>query len=177
MSQLNFFSTQDEILSKVNTILCSGEFIVFNGTAFNTRTPEPVSELSQVTGFKNLTLWIKNSHRNPLCSSIGSGELAGKFLFDHYKDPVIEIENCSYRDNLVSPGRVYFKAGWVEEEELRKLHQKLGNKVFRVFDKDSLRVEKLWRVSPEVKSWVSQGVELELGINGKRVTKENLSIA
>jgi hypothetical protein len=177
MSQLNFFLTQDEILFKLNTIIKSGEYVVFNGKAFNTRSPEPVADVSQIVGFQELVLWVKDGDSTPVASVVGSDAMAGKFLFDHLKDPVIEVENCSYSDHLISPGRIYFKAGWIEEEGLRKMHQKAANKVLRLFDKDMLRVQQQWRVSPEVKHWVLQGGELELGVNGMRINKEHINAA
>jgi hypothetical protein len=177
MSQLNFFLTQDEIASKIKAILTMDCFFVFNGKAFNTSKPEPISDVIQTAGFVILILWLKNSRKAPSASIDGAGALAGKFLFDYLKDPILAIENCTYIDGLFTPGRIYFKAGWIEDKELRKEHQNAGNKLLKIFDENTIKVQKVWRVSQNVKKLVMEGCELELGSKGFRINKANIDAA
>jgi len=177
MSQLNFFLTQDEIAFKIEAIIAMDSFAMFNGKAFTTSTPEPITDVIQTKGFQSLILWVKNGSKIPLASIKGTCALAGNFLFDYLKDPIIEIENCRYVNGLFTPGRIYFKAGWIEDEALRSIHQKAGNKLLRLFDTKTIKVRKVWRVSPNVKKLVMQGSELELGSNGFRISKANIDAA
>jgi hypothetical protein len=177
MSQLNFFLTQDEIASKIEAIIALDSFAMFNGKVFTTSTPEPITDVIQTKGFQSLILWVKNGSKIPLASIKGTGALAGNFLFDYLKDPIIEIENCRYVNGLFTPGRIYFKAGWIEDEVLRSMHQRAGDKLLKLFEANSSKVQKVWRVSLEVKKLVMQGSELELGSNGFRIDKSNIDAA
>jgi hypothetical protein len=176
MGQLNFFITKDEIKNEIDQLLISKEYTLFKEKFFDSKFPQPVSAKSDLTKTDKMILWINHSLSKPNCSSKGGGEMKGKFLFDLYKDPVIEFDLGKTTGKLISPGRLYYKTGWIEKEELRKLHTKLTNRLVRTFKKklNPIPNHKPFYISEETIALLNKGYELELGEGGMRVNKNIL---
>jgi hypothetical protein len=96
-------------------------------------------------------------------------------MFDYYKDPIIQFTDCKRTPTLISPGRIFYKAGWVEHEALRQKHKNWGIRVSRLIDKRLYKLNSIWRISDDVKDWVAKGGNLELGPGGRVVNKDNLT--
>jgi hypothetical protein len=127
MSQLNFFLTQDEIQERLNILLLSDEFLVFNGKFFESQNPLPIHKLSELKIFESLTIWVTNKFLTPICSQKGTRDYLNTYLFDTINDPIIELDNCTMFDMRMSPGRLFFKTGWIKNIDLRLLHKKRAN--------------------------------------------------
>jgi hypothetical protein len=171
MSQLNFFFSKKDIQEKVLTIIASKEAEVFKGPFFDTEFPTPIRSIEELGEFDRLVLWLRNDFKEPRCSVKGSGEMESKYLFDYLYDPIIEIDNITLSNNLMSPGRIFYKSGWIKNEELRKHHKDWANKIYRLFDRNTLKVNKTWRVSKSVEEWIDKGGEIELGRGGMVLNK------
>ena len=173
MSQVNFFLSANEIRAILHKLMETNE--VFDGTFFNKEYPDPTKNINDLYDSKDLIFWLKNDFIRPRCSRSGGGMMTGKFLFDCYKDPIIQLDNCIWTDSLVSPGRIYYKAGWIENEELRRLHKSWTARVSRLFSKGLKKIDSPWRISSSIENWVIQGGLLELGKGGKLIGKENIN--
>lgn len=174
MSQLNFFFSKKELQEKILTIIESKEVEIFIGSFHDSDTPNPINSIEEIGEFERLVLWLKNELKEPKCSGKGSGEMVGKYLFDYLNDPIIEIDNITVSNNLMSPGRIFYKTGWIENEELRKKHKNWANRIYKLFDKDTLKVNKTWRISKSIKEWIGNGGEIELGRGGIVIDKEKI---
>lgn len=173
MSQLNFFMTKEEVKEKLDVLFSSGQFQVFEGRFFDTQTPTPISEQDQLNNNADYTIWVNNDYCDAKCSVRGKVDLQGKFLFDGYKGPIIELSMCKFDDKLISAGRIYYKAGWIDNPELRELHKKMCSKVVRLFRKTLHDLSSPFKISKEIEKLVVAGHELELGSGGVRINKMN----
>ncbi len=174
MSQLNFFFSKEEILDKIEAIMSSKEVAIFNGLFHDTESPKPTGKIKELGEFTKLVLWLRNDVKEPKCSGNGRGIMEGKYFFDILKDPIIEINNIKFSNGLMSPGRIFYKTGWFENEDLNRKHKRWANRVYKLFDKDTLKVYKTWRVSKAVKEWIDAGGTIELGSNGMVLDKERI---
>ena len=173
MSQLNFFFTDYELRERLQSILSSGDYKIFIGRFFKTDIPKQVNNISDLNRFDSLTIWVNNEFCEPICTHKGQGVYNNDFLFDIYKDPIIELDNCKLTDKLMTAGRLYFKSGWIENAELNQLHKKLANKLIRFFKKDLVTISSPFMISSEIAEIIEKGFEIELGEGGKRINKEN----
>lgn len=173
MSQLNFFMTKGEIITKLKGLLSNEEYLIFKGVFFDNQKPIPVLNIDELENFNDLIIWVNNDICEPICTEKGEGNYKGKFLFDYYKQPIIEFENCIVDEKLISPGRLFFKTGWIENLELRKLHTKKTNKIVRQFNLNLISVSEQFKISSEIKNLMFNGYEIELGINGIRLNKKD----
>lgn len=175
MSQLNFFITRDETISILNALIDTGEVDIFIGGAFEQEKPAPVSKITTSIDYDYFTLWLKNEFREARGVKMEHGLNKGRFIFDYYKGPIIQFSDCKRTSSLISPGRIFYKAGWVEHDELRQKHKNWGIRVLRLIDKRLHKLNSTWRISEDVKDWVVNGGNLELGPGGKVVNKDNLT--
>jgi hypothetical protein len=177
MGQLNFFMTNNEIVELISSLILSGDYIVFEGKFFRGEIPNPFHGEGDISKSKNLVIWVRNSIYYPKCTSIGSEKMTGNFLFDVYKDPVIEFDLGQSNDKLLSPGRLFYKTGWIENEELRQKHTKFTNKVVRTFKKHLFTNPSLspFYISQGIKELLKDGYELELGRGGMRLGEVDLN--
>jgi len=173
MSQSNFFISNDEVRTILLHLLKTNDVLIFNGRFFNNEYPEHINDINEITDLKELTFWLKNDSIMPKGIYISEGELIGKFHFDNYIDPIIEFTNCVWTERLISPGRIFYKAGWIKNERLKDQHIKWALRVSKLFNK-GLKKYDLWRISSSVERWVLQGGLLELGKGGRRIGKEDL---
>ncbi len=177
MGQLNFFMTKDEIVSEIKQLFISDDYILFDRTFFDSQIPEAISEIKNIDSVDRITIWIKNNKRLPSCSLKGEGQMSGKFLFDNYKDPIIEFDLGKTANKLFSPSRLFYKIGWLEDGELRALHTKLTNKLVRTFKKKLTTTSRLkpFYITESVVKHLANDYELELGEGGMRVNKHNIN--
>lgn len=175
MSQLNFFLFNDDILLRLESLIKKGEVELFRGRFFENEFPDPVIDINEVRDISQLTFWFKNVVKKPKCYLITHGVNDGLFTFDYYKDPIMHFSDCIRTPNLISPGRIFYKAGWIEDAQLRKNHEKWTKRVSRLFDKDLMKIDGFWRISNSVINWVNSERCLELGTGGFRINKENLN--
>jgi hypothetical protein len=102
MSQLNFFMTKDEVVEKIKSLNMKNQFAIFQGRFFDIKKPTPLVIMQDVGKSKELIIWVKNSLKEPECSTKGLENYLDNFLFDYYKDPIIEFSNCVYDNKLIS---------------------------------------------------------------------------
>lgn len=175
MSQLNFFMTKEEMISEVNQLILSRDFTVLDERSFDSQTPKAISKLN-IDSSRGITIWINNPIGLPNCSLKGEGSFEGKFLFDIYKDPIIELDFGKEESKLFTPSRLFYKAGLIENKELRDLHSKLANHIVMRFKKKLTTTSHLkpFYISNALLEFLSDGYELELGQGGLRVNKDKL---
>ena len=106
---------------------------------------------------------------------MGQGEYLNYYTFDYFKDPVIEFTGCIFSDNLISPGRLYYKSGWIENDNLRTKHKKQAQKLLKLFSKNLSVISSPFSVSLGIRELLNNGFELELGKGGMRITKQNMN--
>lgn len=177
MSQLNFFMTKNELVNEINQLLSSGFYLLFDKTFFDSENPETISKITNIDSLARIIIWIKNDKRLPKCSAKGAGQMEGKFLFDIYKDPIIELDIGKTAKRLFSPSRLFYKSGWINDKELRELHTKIANKLVRTFKKKLITTSRLkpFYMTESVANHLTNDYELELGEGGMRVTKHNIN--
>jgi hypothetical protein len=177
MSQLNFFMTKDELVNEINQLLNSEDYLLFDKTFFDSESPETVSKITNIESLDRIVIWIKNDKLVPTCSAKGAGQFEGKFLFDVYKDPIIELDIGKKKMRLFSPNRLFYKAGWIDDKELRELHIKSATKLVRTFKKKLITTSRIkpFYITESVANHLTNGYELELGEGGMRVTKHNIN--
>lgn len=176
MSQLTFFITRDETISILNTLIDTGEINIFIGGSFEQEKPEPIIKLTTLIDSDCFTLWLKNDFKEAKGIKMTQGHNKNRFVFDYYRDPIIEFTDCKRTPSLISPGRIFYKAGWIEHDALREKHKNWGKNVSRLIDKRLNKLNSIWRISDGVKDWVEKGGNLELGSGGMIINKDNLSI-
>lgn len=174
MSQSNFFLSPDESRAILLGIIQSNKVLIFEGIYFEVEYPIPVDDINELINAENLVFWLKNDFVQPRAICSGRGNLEGNFLFNYYRDPIIEFNNCIWREEIISPGRIFYKAGWIENEQLRKLHKNWTARVSKLFSKSQKKIYGTWQISPSIEDWVLQGGLLELGPGGKLVGKEDI---
>ncbi len=169
--------TRDEIESEIKQLLISDDYILFDKTFFDSENPEAICEIKNIDSVDRIIIWIKNNKTLPSCSLKGEGKMSGKFLFDNYKDPIIEFDLGKTVDKLFSPSRLFYKTGWLEDKELRELHTKLTNKLVRTFKKKLTTTSRLkpFYVTESIVKHLTSDYELELGEGGMRVNKHNIN--
>jgi hypothetical protein len=175
MSQLNFFMTKEEMRLRLEDLLSTGLVTLFFGNFFDTNRPAPILTLNEIGEFDDIIIWVNNDTLEPKCSSRGIGDYKDKFLFDYYKDPIIELDNCSYSPKIISPGRLFYKTGYIENESVRQQHIAVAKKAVRIFSKNLLPISKPFKISPQVKNLIEQGYQIELGRGGRVINKTSIN--
>src|SRR5690606_32952901 len=104
------------------------------------------------------------------------GKYSDYFLFDYYYDPIIELDNCKFSNGLISPGRLFYKTGWIKNIELNLIHKKMAGKLVKIFKKDLLDIPSAFKMSLGVKRLIEEGSEIELGEGGLRLSNKNIDI-
>jgi hypothetical protein len=160
---------------RLNELILTEDLHIFNGSSFDAQKPIPISAVDQLKDFSRAIIWVINKYESPICSSKGLGDFENKFLFDYYKQPIIEIDNCKVANNLISPGRVYYKAGWIDNADLRKLHKRMAEKIRRHFNKGLLPISFPFKFSDGIRNLLFKGYELELGHGGKKINRTNIN--
>ncbi|WP_207496760.1 hypothetical protein [Aridibaculum aurantiacum] len=169
--------TEYEILNEVNELLASRDFIIFDRAFFDDEVPKAVNDFRSIEQVDKLIIWLRNRQSEPRCLSKGTGEMTGKYLFNTYKDPIIQFDIGRTIDKLVSPSRLYYKFGWIADDELRELHGKLTTKIVRSFKKKLITSKRLkpFYISEGINKRLDEGYEVELGKGGMRVSKLELN--
>ena len=175
MSQLNFFITDNELRDKLKLALQTGDYKIFVGRYFRTNNPIHIYDIDKINDFASLTIWVNNEIVDSICSQKGQGNYADYFLFDYYHDPIIEFDNCKFSNGLISPGRLFYKNGWIKNNELNLIHKKMASKLVRIINKDLVNVSSPFKISAGVKSLIQSGFEIELGEGGLRLNKKNIN--
>lgn len=177
MGQLNFFMTKGELVNEIKQLIISDHYLLFDKAFFDSECPEMINEISNIDSIDRIIIWIKNDKRLPTCSSKGLGQMEGKFLFDIYKDPIIEFDLGKTSKKLFSPSRLFYKTGWIDDKEVRELHTKFANKLVRTFKKKLITTSRLkpFYITESVSNHLASDYELELGEGGMRVTKHNIN--
>ncbi len=175
MSQLNFFLTDTELKDKLRFVHQTGDYKIFVGRFFKSNNPSQINDIDELVDFDNLTIWVNNKIVEPICSQKGQGEYADYVLFDYYYDPIIELDNCRISNGLISPGRLFYKTGWIKNNELSLIHKKMASKLVRIFNKDLISVSSLFKISVGVNKLMQDGFEIELGEGGLRLNEENIN--
>jgi hypothetical protein len=160
---------------KLKELMVSGQFQIFEGSFFDIPSPVPLVTKDQLKEFKRIIIWVTNQYRHASCSGKGRGNFENKYLFDYYKDPIIELENCKISNRVISPGRIFYKAGWIDNADLRQLHEKAANKVRRLFNKGLSPLSPPFKISDGVKKLLLKGYEIELGEGGKKINQNNIN--
>jgi hypothetical protein len=175
MSQLNFFITRDETISILNALIDTNEVEVFIKGSFENERPEPITKINTSIESGYFTIWLKNEFREPKGLKMNHGVDKDRFIFNYYKDPIIQFTDCKRTSSLISSGRIFYKAGWIEHDELRKKHKNWTAKISRLIDKRLNKLNNLWRISDDIKDWVTKGGTLELGPGGMIIDKDNVT--
>jgi hypothetical protein len=177
MSQLNFFMTQEEIRNEVEELINSSLFVLFNGSFFNFEIPTPMTNSKEIGESKRIIIWIKNEITQPKCSKKGAGNYSDKFLFDYYYDPIIEFDIENIVGNLISPSRIFYKAGWIKDKEIRDFHTKATSKLVRTIKKKLKTWDKIkpFYISKNTMNLLDNGFEIELGNGGMRLNKQTIN--
>lgn len=175
MSQLNFFLTDTELRDKLRLAHQTGDYKIFVGRFFKTNNPIQVSDIDELCDFDSLTIWVNNKFVESICSLKGQCDYTDYFLFDYYYNPIIELDNCRFSNGLISPGRLFYKTGWIKNNELNLIHKKMASKLVRIFNKDLINVSSPFKISAGVEKLIQDGYEIELGEGGLRLNKENIN--
>jgi len=74
---------------------------------------------------------------------------------------------------LLSPSRLFYKTGWVIDDELRDIHTKTTNKLIRTIKKKLITTEKIkpFYITNDIIAHLKNGFYLELGQGGIRLNK------
>jgi hypothetical protein len=176
MGQLNFFMTKEELVEEINKLLASDQYYIFRGQFFDKEFPEPSTNLDTLTDCEKIIIWVENNQLQPKCSSLGDGKYKGKFLFDVYFDPIIEVDIGRRTDKVLLPSRLFYKTGWLKDVQARETHTKMTNRIIRSFKKKLTAINRLkpFYLSQSILNLLDENFELELGEGGKRVTKFDL---
>jgi hypothetical protein len=177
MGQLNFFMTENEIVHEVNQLILSNNFTIFDKSFFDDEIPKSISSITNANQISRFIIWVNNSNSEPKCSSNAAGDFKGKFLFNIYKDPIIELDFGHAVDNVIPASRLYYKTGWIENEGLRDVHTKSTNRIARTFKKKLTTTKRLkpFYISQDIIKRLEEGFEVELGTGGMRVSKLELN--
>lgn len=120
---------------------------------------------------------MNNKFAKSICSQKGKGDYADYYLFDYYYDPIIELDNCKFSNGVISSGRLFYKSGWIKDNELNQIHKKMASKLIRIFSRDLVSIFSPFKISNGVKKLVQDGFEIELGDGGMRLNKENINVS
>lgn len=171
MSQLNFFITETELFEKLTEAQSQCNISIFGGRFFERIHPEPVPDIAAATALQNLIIWSNSNFGIPTCSRKGLGKNEGLYLFDYHFDPIIEITVCAINDKLLSPGRIFYKNGWIKHPDLDQLHTSVCRKIRRIFAKELCDLSPPFKFSKNVKNMMSNGFRVELGVGGMQLPK------
>lgn len=177
MSQLNFFMTEEEIKIEVEELIYLNLFVLFNASFFNVEIPTPIANSNEIKDSKRLIIWVKNEIAQPKCSTKGGGNYSNKFLFDSYYDPIIEFDIEHTIGNLISPSRLFYKAGWIKDKVIRDVHNKAAGKLLRTIKKKLKTWDEIkpFYISNGTMNLLDNGFEIELGKGGMRLNKQEIS--
>jgi hypothetical protein len=171
MSQLNFFMTEPEFYDRLTEAKRQCSISIFEGRFFEKASPHRVPDLTDGPASQSLIIWSNNNFRAPTCSSKGLGKYEGLFLFSDYYDPIIEITICTITDKLISPGRMFYKNGWIKDAALDKFHTSVCKKIRRIFAKGLCDLSPPFKVSKDIQNMMTQGFKVELGFGGMQLPK------
>jgi hypothetical protein len=175
MSQLNFFLTDNELRDILRFAQQTGDYKIFIGRFFKNLKPIQINNVDELIDFDSLTIWVNNNFVEPICSQKGRGNFADYVLFDYYNDPIIELDNCKFSNGLISPGRLFYKIGWIKNNELSLIHKKMASKLVRIFNKDLINISSPFKISAGIDKLIRDGYEIELGEGGLRLNIENIN--
>jgi hypothetical protein len=164
MSQLNFLLTEHEFKEKLRIVHQTGDYMIFAGRSFKSGRPIAIQNFDGPFVDDDFTIWVKNDFVEPVCSSRGTGDFAECYLFDYYHDPMIELDGCKYSNGLISPGRLFYKAGWIKHPELRLIHKRMASKLLRIFSKGLTNFSSHVKISAGVEKQIQDGFRIEVGL-------------
>lgn len=157
MSQVNFFMTADDENAFLDMLLSRVDTHVLLGGFFDSSSPIPLLSKAKVGKVKELTLVNKDIMPQPIASGPGEGELAGKYLFDMFYDPAIQLTRSHLsKDRLVS-GRIYAKIGWLKRKEANAVYKSWYGSIERWLKKRYHRVNNDWWFGPSAWEWSKAG--------------------
>ena len=166
--------TTDEMKARLFDLIASEHFQIFNDSFFDTEIPIPISNSSDLREFSRAIIWVNNKYKLAKCASKGVGTFENKFMFDCYKQPIVEIINCKIINRLISPGRVFYKTGWIENADLRQLHKRKAERIRRLFGKGLMPISPPFKISSGIKDLISEGYEIELGDGGIKLNQVDI---
>jgi hypothetical protein len=175
MSQLNFFMTSEEIETELEILLKNNDVLIFKENNFDVENPLPISTIDEIQNSKNIIIWLKNEICEPNCLTKIYQFKKTKFMFDFYTQPIIELNKSNINGKLISPGRLFYKSGWIENTELGNLHAKMAKKIIKNFNKNLKEISKPFKISFKIEELINKGYEIELGIDGFRINEKTLT--
>src|SRR4051794_26174184 len=123
MSQLNLFMTTEDEAAFFDVLFARTDTHVLRGSSFASRRPAPMSSRREIGKADALTLVNKDLMPVPRASSRGAGELTGRYVFELFRDPTIELTRSRRSKRRLVNGRLHAKIGWLKPAEANAVYQ------------------------------------------------------
>lgn len=157
MSQTNFFMTHEDEDAFFDFLCSRDDTHVLCGRLFESRNPIPVSTKNGLGKIPDLTLVNKEIMPRLKASARGGGDLKGKYLFDMFRDPAIELSRSRISKGRMLNGRIYAKIGWLKPKEANTVYNSWYSAIERWLKKRYRRVDKTWWFGPDAWEWSMAG--------------------
>jgi hypothetical protein len=171
MSQINFFQSREDEIEFTNFLFDQQDTWILSGSFFQKSKPEPLSSRQLPIAQNQITLINKILMPKIEVTTRGLGDLSNVFLFDMYKDPCIQFSRSTLEGNVLLPGRIFAKIGYLEPAETNSLYKSWYSKLERWIKKRYLKVHDFWWIGNGAEKWCRQGGIIALGhIQGKQIS-------
>jgi hypothetical protein len=174
MRQINFHMMEKDEREFEQFLLSRTDTLIFPTRWFKTRRPKHVSCLPPVSEAKKIEFVNSVLMPHPVCSAKGAG---GTYSFDMFKDPHIGFNRSYLVDDLLIPGRLYAKIGWLEPTEDNRVFSSRYATLERWLKKRYTKNHRGWWIAPAAKRRSLDGGRLAYGENLPGVLIESLKDA
>jgi hypothetical protein len=157
MSQVNFFMTKADEDAFLDYLFSRKDTHILNDRIFDSHDPCPLNSKEEIGTVTRLTLVNKEIMEQPNASQSGGAALTGKFFFDLFSDPTIEISRSRLSKERLLNGRVFAKIGWLKPQEENAIYKSWYGSIERWLKKHYRRVDKLWWFGPGAWEWSMAG--------------------
>jgi hypothetical protein len=161
VSQVNFFMLGDDEAELFAMLAQRGDVLFLPGRHFASARPRPLQQVPARP--RELTLVNALLTPEPRCQVRGEDALLGRYLFDMYEDPHVELDRCRRRGQILHDGRLYWKAGRIRPRELDRPFARWAAALARWITTRYRRIDAGWWVGPQAEAWSRKGGKLALG--------------
>ena len=157
MSQVNFFMLPEDEDQFVSFLAARSDTHILIGRSFSSPEPQPVRELPPASETSHVTLLNAKIRPTPSCRPSASGASGGAYMFELMRDPFIEFSRSSLCDDLLLPGRIFAKIGWLDSQEGNRQFKLWYSAIERWLKKRYQKYRDHWWFGPEAEKWSLAG--------------------
>jgi len=175
--QTGFFMLADDEASFLQMVLDRGDSGIVEGRFFEQQRPALVGAVGDLGSASDLVLVNRRLMPVPACSGRGAGEMDGRFLFESYVDPTVEMNRSQMLGDVLVAGRLHcHDLRLSRDADAAAIHGKWYRALASWLTRRSVKYHGLW-VAPAAADWSLNGGRLAFGSPVERVAVRSMADA